>query len=78
MSIFIDSEKQEIKYQKNSINKKLKIKKITNFIFKHLSIFFDFEIHFFIFISFFILSKDFSDKDKYFKITLIIEVIIVE
>ena len=36
------AQKQDIKYQKNAINKKLKIKKILNFIFKHLLIEIDF------------------------------------
>ena len=72
------AQKPEIKYQKNIINIKLKIKNIINFIIKNNKIFLPFNCAFSNFFSFFIDKICNSDKDNLFKIILIIADIIVE
>ena len=71
-------QKQEMKYQKNNINKKLKTKKKANFIFKYLIILFVLFFTFNKFFSCFIINICFSERDNNFKIKLIDEEIKVE
>ena len=62
------AQKQEIKYQKNTIIKKLYIKKIINLIFKKDSSFLDLYIIFFLSVISLSSKIFFSDNDKVFKI----------
>ena len=72
------AQKQDIKYQKNNIIRKLNIKNIINFNFIHFSTLLDCRTHSFAFLTFFNLRILFSDKDKYFKIVFRREGIIEE
>ena len=65
------AQKQEIKYQKNNKRILLKIKNIKNLTIIHLLILFVCFSASLISVSFFILSRFFSDKDKFFNKILI-------
>ena len=67
-----------IKYQKNNINKKQRLKNIINLIFIHFSIRLEFFLAFSSLLSYFISNIFSSDKDNFFKIKLIKAETIVE